>query len=86
MGYTIVFSLLLSVIFAPVQADDNFCRKCQVLREYHEQNPSKYTYYDDYLKDLSEKGEQAVNPQFKDLPKDVQYIVDPAQASKEKSR
>ncbi len=86
MHYIIVFSILLSILALPIRADDNFCRKCQVLREYHKKNPSKYTYYDDYLKDLKENGEEAVNPQFEDLPKDVQYIVDPARASDKKSR
>ena len=81
---------LFTVIFASslfsLNADDNFCRKCQVMRDYHAKNPSKYEYYDDYLKDLEEKGEQAVNPRFEDLPEDVQFIVDPGKASEKKSR
>lgn len=69
-----------------LNADDNFCRKCQVMRDYHAKNPSKYEYYDDYLKDLEEKGEQAVNPRFEDLPEDVQIIMDAEKASDKKSR
>jgi hypothetical protein len=79
-----IFSLILSI--SAVQADDNFCRKCNVMREYHKKNPSKYTYYDDYLKDVEEKGADAVNPRFEDLPEDVQAIVDPAKKNQKKSR
>lgn len=58
-------------------AEEGFCRKCQVMREYHREHPSKYTYYEDYLKDLEEKGATAVNPSEKDLPPDVEYIMHP---------
>lgn len=58
-------------------SDDNFCHKCEVMKEYHAKNPSKYVYYEDYLRDLEEKGEEAVNPRFEDLPEEVQFIVDP---------
>lgn len=27
------------------------CKKCQLVREYNEKNPSKYEFYEDYLKD-----------------------------------
>jgi hypothetical protein len=81
---------LLTAIFASstfyLSADDNFCRKCQVMRDYHAKNPSKYEYYDDYLKDLEENGEQAVNPKLEDLPEDVKIIMGAEKASGKKSR
>ena len=42
--------LVLAGIFCltSLQGDDNFCRKCNALREYHKNNPSKYEYYDEY--------------------------------------
>ncbi len=27
------------------------CKKCQLVREFNEKNPSKYEFYEDYLKD-----------------------------------
>ncbi|MFQ5729347.1 MAG: hypothetical protein ACE5GN_03195, partial [Waddliaceae bacterium] len=48
---------------------------CEVLREYHRNNPSKYEFYDDYLKDLEEKGMEAVNPSAEDLPPEIEYIM-----------
>lgn len=86
MSRFVLFLSFFSVSSLFLQADDNFCRKCQVMRDYHAKNPSKYEYYDDYLKDLEENGEQAVNPKFEDLPEDVQYIVDPDKARSKKSR
>jgi len=56
-------------------AEGGFCRKCNIMREYHKNNPSKYKYYDDYLKDLEEKGAEAVAPSTEDLPPDVQFIM-----------
>lgn len=81
-----LFTLFFSLTSLFLHADDNFCRKCQVMRDYHAKNPSKYEYYDDYLKDLEENGEQAVNPKFEDLPENVQMIVDPDRSSQKKSR
>ena len=71
----ILFAILCGSI--SLHADDNFCRKCQVLREYHQKNPSKYEFYDDYLKDLEEKGAEAVNISPEDMPPEIQYIVNP---------
>lgn len=72
---TLLAAFFTSASFS-LQADDNFCRKCQVLREYHSKNPSKYKYYDDYLKDVEEKGEDAVNPRTEDMPEDVRRIME----------
>lgn len=33
------------------------CKKCEVLRKYHEENPNPYEYYEDYIKALKEKKE-----------------------------
>ena len=33
---------------------DNFCSKCDKFRDYHKKNPSKYEFYEDYLKDVDE--------------------------------
>ncbi|CCB92216.1 putative uncharacterized protein [Waddlia chondrophila 2032/99] len=76
-----LFTAFFSSALFSLQADDNFCRKCQVLREYHEKNPSKYKYYDDYLKDLEEKGEGAVSPRLEEMPEEVRRIVDPDKKS-----
>ena len=72
---TLFTAMFTSSLFS-LQANDNFCRKCQVLREYHSKNPSKYEYYDDYLKDLDEKGEDAVNPRNREIPDDVRRIME----------
>lgn len=82
MKYLINFLFLLS--FFTLNANDNFCRKCQILNEYHKKNPSQYIYYEDYLKDVNEKGEEAVNPRYEDLPEDVQRIVDPERKAPKK--
>ena len=71
----LIAAFTTSTLFS-LQADDNFCRKCQVLRDYHSKNPSKYEYYDDYLKDLEEKGEEGVNPSTKEMPEDVRRIME----------
>jgi hypothetical protein len=31
------------------------CKKCEMLRKYHQENPCPYEYYEDYLKALEEK-------------------------------
>ena len=76
--------LFIALCTSSVYSDDDFCRKCQVMRDYHEKNPSKYEYYDDYLNALEEKGAEFVNPNFEDLPDDIQYIVDPERKNAEK--
>lgn len=77
--------LTLALSSSLLWADDNFCRKCQVMNEYHQKNPCKYKYYEDYLKDLEENGAEAVNPKFEDMPEDVQFIVDPDRKNGKKS-
>jgi len=84
MSRTFLLAAVISSAVFTVEADDNFCRKCQVMREYHKKNPCQYEYYDDYLKDLEENGEDAVNPKFEDLPPDVQEIVKPGSKNKGK--
>lgn len=86
MTKSILTFLLMVLCTSPVYSDDNFCRKCQVMRDYHEKNPSKYEYYDDYLKDVEENGEESVNPNFEDLPDDVKRIMDPEGKKTKKSR
>ncbi|NGX42214.1 MAG: hypothetical protein K940chlam7_00491 [Chlamydiae bacterium] len=78
--------LLITILcgFVNLHGDDNFCHKCEVLREYHSKNPSKYEFYDDYLKDLEEKGADAVNLSIEDLPPEIQYIMDPEKKVVEK--
>ncbi len=78
--FTILF-VSITLLSTQAWSDENFCRKCKVLNDYHKNNPSPYKYYDDYLKDVEEKGEDAVNPRFEDLPEDVQAIVDPSKKS-----
>lgn len=77
-----VLSLATVLMGAHLYGEEAFCRKCHILREYHEKNPSKYEYYDDYLKDIEKYGEEAVNPSLKDLPEDVQFIMDPKKSVK----
>lgn len=61
--------------------ESGHCTKCEVMRKYNEGHPSKYTYYDDYLKDLREKGADAVNPSKEDLPPDVKFIMNQEKVS-----
>lgn len=85
MTRNILIILTLALSSSSLWSDDNFCRKCQVMKEYHAKNPSKYKYYDDYLKDLEEKGADVVNPKFEDMPEDVQFIIDPERKNGKKS-
>ena len=73
--------LFLMVLFSvsSLLADEGNCNKCRILNQYHQDHPSKYEYYDDYLKDLEEKGADQVNPNPKDLPDDVKFIMYPEQ-------
>lgn len=32
-------------------ADGGICKRCQLVNEYNLEHPSKYEFYDDYLKD-----------------------------------
>lgn len=41
---------LLSSLYA-TDSEGAVCKKCQLVREFNEQHPSKYEFYDDYLKD-----------------------------------
>lgn len=80
-------SLILAamVITSSIYADGNFCRKCEVMREYHKNNPSKYEFYDDYLKDLEENGEGALTPDQEALPPDVRMIMKQEKVAADKS-
>lgn len=44
---TVIFTLFVSIAIA----EEAGCAKCKLARDYHDKNPSKYEYYDDYLKD-----------------------------------
>ena len=78
MGKTVTWVILgMFGIGGVLNADDNFCTKCKVLQEYHRENPSKYKYYEDYLKDVEEKGADAVNTPPEELPPDVRRIMNP---------
>jgi hypothetical protein len=61
------------------------CRKCEIMRDYNSKHPSKYQYYEDYLKDLEEKGADAVNPSSEDLPPDVKFIMGQEKETLEKT-
>lgn len=73
VAIVLLFTVLLQSSLSA--AEGGFCRKCELMREYHKNNPSKYQFYDDYLKDLEEKGAEAVSPNEEDLPPDVQFIM-----------
>ncbi len=57
----IALSLFLAVISTQAFAAGGTCKKCEALRDYHSKHPSEYTYYEDYLKAMKEKGE--IRPQ-----------------------
>lgn len=42
---------LFSIILVNFAQSEEVCKKCQLVREYNDKNPSKYEFYDDYLKD-----------------------------------
>jgi hypothetical protein len=44
--------IVAGTLSVPLQAHSNFCVKCQKLQEYHDEHPSKYTYYEDYKEDV----------------------------------
>lgn len=44
-----LFALFIS--FSGLSYAEAVCKKCQLVREYNEKNPSKYEFYEDYLKD-----------------------------------
>ena len=50
------------------------CPRCDIMRDYNAKHPSKYQYYDDYLKDLKEKGAENVDVKPEDLPPEVRFI------------
>jgi hypothetical protein len=56
MKKTAVF--YLTILFAAIGivpiVEAGVCKKCDRIREYNRAHPSKYVYYDDYLKDLEE--------------------------------
>lgn len=66
---TTIFCLKLFTLDA-----QNACRKCHILRDYHENHPSKYEYYEDYLKDVEGKRGQSIRGD--ELPPDVKFIMD----------
>lgn len=43
-----LFFILLPVM---AYADGGVCKKCELVREFNEKHPSKYEFYEDYLKD-----------------------------------
>jgi len=65
--FSIGLFLLLSVATNMYAAGES-CKKCEALRDYHSKNPSKYTYYEDYLEDLEKNG--GVLPEDPDFPKE----------------
>jgi|GEM_PF-2128976 len=46
-----LFALFITLNGLSYAADSGICKKCQLVREYNEEHPSKYEFYDDYLKD-----------------------------------
>lgn len=75
------FLFLATLCQLSLQAAEGHCRKCEVMKDYYKDHPSKYKYYEDYLKDLEEKGADAVEPDPKDLPPDVKFIMDQQKVS-----
>lgn len=75
----LIFRLAMLLVFVQsgsALAEGGHCRKCEVMNEYHKNNPSKFQYYDDYIKDLEEKGASKADPSAQDLPPDVKFIMD----------
>jgi len=56
-------------------AAQGHCRKCEIMNKYNKEHPSNHEYYEDYLKDLKEKGAEGVDPSVEDLPQDVKQIM-----------
>jgi len=52
-------TVLICGIHMSVFASAGICTKCEKIREYNRAHPSKYTYYEDYLKDKEEEEEEA---------------------------
>jgi hypothetical protein len=46
-----VLTILISLSSASYAED---CKKCVLVREFNQENPSKYEFYEDYLKDKKE--------------------------------
>lgn len=65
------YLILLIFSAAQLQAGDGTCKKCEMLRDYHANNPAKYTFYDDYLKD-----KEAGLVEEEDAPEEIQFIRD----------
>jgi hypothetical protein len=65
-------------------AEGGFCRKCEVMKDYYKKNPSKYKYYEDYLKEVDEKGADSANPSAENLPPDVKFIMEQEKVGSQK--
>lgn len=71
-----VFSVLTIFYSAALlAAGPGNCRKCDIMNKYNKEHPSQYKYYDDYLKDLKEKGAEGVDSSDEEIPDDVQQIM-----------
>jgi len=70
-----LFLLLMTLGGALGAGETGFCRKCETLKEYHKNNPSKYTFYEDYLKELEATGQDPNLPTEDELPPDVKFII-----------
>jgi hypothetical protein len=56
-------------------AEGGFCRKCEVMKDYYKKNPTKFKYYEDYLKESEEKGADS-SKSSDNLPSDVKLIME----------
>lgn len=54
MNKFLSLAVLACGIHGNIFASGNFCTKCEKNREYNRTHPSKYTFYEDYLKDTEE--------------------------------
>ncbi len=72
----IINSIALIALTGTVCAASGTCKKCEVLRKYHEDNPNAYEFYDDYLKALEAKQAAPEEIDVKKLVKEQEGIKD----------
>jgi hypothetical protein len=54
------FIALTSIVSFSIAIFAEDCKKCQLVREFNKENPSKYEFYEDYLKDKKEGKAQEI--------------------------